>query len=287
MFFIFSFSPGCRNYEAEELEDQVAEFPEELNEKEIEVEPNEEAEKSINENPIPSDDAKHHIGETVTAYGQIIETYYNENNDEGATFLDMGGLIVLIESINREKFPQAPEEYYYGKNISVTGLIVEIKDDFVPYIKVTGPEQISINEEAAEEPIEEETIIESPETANNEEEISKDLIAIPVIEHDTEVARNSEGKWEWRTLFRETGGKIGYNLKGEGYIVDIDGNRWTTEGKLKIDRGQIEVLAGREDFNDYWVRGEEFADGYAIFTWIGEDDNGNAIEFEEKVHLLP
>jgi hypothetical protein len=250
IFLIASIIFGCKNSEVEELKEQVQELSEKLDEEEIEAEPANEAEKTINENPVPvpSNDAKHHIGETVTVYGTVVETYYNENTDEGITFLDMGGFIVLIESINREKFPQAPEEYYYGKNISVTGLIVEGED---PNMEATCPEQISINEEAAEQPIEEETIIESVTTTNTEEEITEDLIAIPVIEYNVEVTRNSENKWLWRTLFRETGGKIGYTLKGKGYIVDADGNRWATEGQLKIDRGQIEVLAGREDFNDY------------------------------------
>jgi len=47
------------------------------------------------------------------------------------------------------------------------------------------------------------------------------------------------------------------------------------------------VPPGGEDISDYWCRGDTFIDGYAVFTWTGEDENGHAIEIEERIHLLP
>ena len=49
--------------------------------------------------------------------------------------------------------------------------------------------------------------------------------------------------------------------------------------------GWSEVLCVVED--SYWCRGESFVNGYAVFTWSGEDESGHPITIKEKVHLLP
>jgi hypothetical protein len=36
-----------------------------------------------------------------------------------------------------------------------------------------------------------------------------------------------------------------------------------------------------------WCGGDAFANGFAYFTWTGEDEYGNPITLEEKVQLLP
>ena len=110
--------------------------------------------------------------------------------------------------------------------------------------------------------------------------------AIPVIEFNSELSRNDENKWIVVTKFRETGGKIGYTLKGEGWIVDAEGNKYGPWSTI-INRGEVAVPPGGEDDDDYWFEGDTFIDGYAIFTWVGEDENDHAIEIEEKIHLLP
>jgi len=120
---------------------------------------------------IPWIEVKNYIGEIVSVYGPVVTTYYDKALDEGTTFLNIGkdypdpdGFSVWIASINREKFLEAPEIYYSGKNISVTGLIVDV--DGLPHMEATYPGQIIIIEEAnevAEQTIEEETAVETVE----------------------------------------------------------------------------------------------------------------------------
>jgi tetratricopeptide (TPR) repeat protein len=110
--------------------------------------------------------------------------------------------------------------------------------------------------------------------------------AVPVAEFPQELSRDAEDRWSWTIVFKETGGKIGYTLSGEGWIVDVEGQRWGTYGSL-ITRGSVTVPAGGQAENSYWCRGDTFVDGYATFTWSGEDAHGHPITIEEKVHLLP
>jgi len=114
---------------------------------------------------IPWNEAKYYIGETITVYGPVVATYYDKDLDNGTTFLNIGknypdpdSFSVWIASINREKFLEAPEIYYYDKNISATGLIVEV--DGLPHMEVTDSSQVIVIEETnevAEKTIEEET----------------------------------------------------------------------------------------------------------------------------------
>ena len=71
-----------------------------------------------------------------------------------------------------------------------------------------------------------------------------------------------------------------------GWIADIKGNKYGPWGTI-INRGKVIVPPEGEDVDEYWCRGDNFVDGYAVFTWSGEDDNGHPITIEEKVHLLP
>ncbi len=124
------------------------------------------------------------------------------------------------------------------------------------------------------------------ETQNEYSIWKEETKAIPVIEFNSELSRDDENKWIVVTKFKETGGKIGYTLSGEGWIVDTKGNEYGPYGGI-INRGEVIVPPGGEDVSDYWCEGDTFVDGYAVFTWTGEDENGHAIEIEEKIHLLP
>jgi tetratricopeptide (TPR) repeat protein len=110
--------------------------------------------------------------------------------------------------------------------------------------------------------------------------------AIPVLEFPQEISRDAEDRWSWTTVFKETGGVVGYALSGTGWIESAEGHRYGPWGDF-VDRGTVTVTAGGEAEDDYWVRGDTFADGYAVFTWEGEDEGGNLITIEERVHLLP
>ena len=110
--------------------------------------------------------------------------------------------------------------------------------------------------------------------------------AVPVAEFPKEVNRNSDGRWSWTIVFKETGGKVGYSLSGEGWLVDAKGDQYGPWGTIS-DRGSVTVPPGGMTEDSYWCRGDTFIGGYAVFTWGGEDDNGHPITIEEKVHLLP
>jgi len=110
--------------------------------------------------------------------------------------------------------------------------------------------------------------------------------AVPVAEFPKEIKRDSDGRWSWTTVFKEMGGKVGYSLSGEGWIVDAEGGRYGPWGTTS-ERGSVTVPPGGMDDDSYWCRGDTFVGGYAVFTWSGEDDNGHPITIEEKIHLLP
>ncbi len=124
------------------------------------------------------------------------------------------------------------------------------------------------------------------ETQNEFDVWKEETRAIPVIEFNSEVSRNEKDSWILVTTLKETGGKIGYTLSGKGWIVDVEGNKYGTWGFL-INRGMVTVPSGGEGVDEYRFSGDIFVDGYTVFTWSGEDDNGHPIEIEERVHLLP
>ncbi len=93
--------------------------------------------------------------------------------------------------------------------------------------------------------------------------------------------------WGWDTVFKEVGGKIGYKVKGEGYILDPRGGRWVTQWSNTIPREEVKVPAGGSGKDSYWCSSSShnLCNGYAIFTWTGEDAGGHKISIDVKVHL--
>lgn len=99
------------------------------------------------EDAIPWHEARDHIGERITVYGPVVDTYYASGSSGRPTFLNIGNaypnpnrLTVVIWGTNRGKFAQPPEDYFLGKTVCVTGLVVA--HDGVPQIEVTSPDQI-------------------------------------------------------------------------------------------------------------------------------------------------
>lgn len=96
---------------------------------------------------ISCNETKNHIGERTTVYGTVVDTNYASGSSGKPTFLNMcyaypdpNRFTVVIRDENRGKFSQPPEDYYDGKTIYVSGLIVLY--DGVPEIEVTSPSQI-------------------------------------------------------------------------------------------------------------------------------------------------
>ena len=97
---------------------------------------------------ISWDKAKDHIGDRTTVYGPVAGTNYGATSNGKPTWLNIGKdhpsperFVVIIWGENRVNFPQAPEVYYLGKTIYVSGLIQEYNG--IPQIEVTDPSQIN------------------------------------------------------------------------------------------------------------------------------------------------
>lgn len=115
----------------------------------------------------------------------------------------------------------------------------------------------------------------------------KENPAVPVVEFSDELSRDYKDVWVLTILFKEIGGKVGYEISGSGGIIDADGNYYIKWGLTSVRRGPVTVPAGGETESIYKLTGEIFVDGYAVFTWEGEDEGGHPITIEERVHLLP
>lgn len=101
--------------------------------------------KSSDEGVISYLDAGKYIGQTKTVEGTVVKTFrYTKGN---VIFLDFhdpyqGYFTVVIWSSDWDKFPFAPEVYYKGKEVRVTGEIIEYKG--TPEIVVRDPSQIEV-----------------------------------------------------------------------------------------------------------------------------------------------
>jgi len=92
-------------------------------------------------------EAKYHIGERITVCGPVVDATWASGSNGKPTFLNLGKpypdpdrFTVVIWIQNRGNFPQAPEDYYLGKTICVTGLITEYSG--IAEIEVQYPSEI-------------------------------------------------------------------------------------------------------------------------------------------------
>lgn len=92
-------------------------------------------------------EAKDNIGQWMTVCGPVVDTHYATTSNGKPTFLNIGEdypstsrFTVVIWGDDRDKFPAAPENYYYGKKIAVTGLIESYGG--IAEIAVSSPSQI-------------------------------------------------------------------------------------------------------------------------------------------------
>ena len=96
-------------------------------------------------------EAQNYIGERTTVCGPVVDATWASGSNGKPTFLNLGSpypdpdrFTVVIWIQNRGNFPQAPEDYYLGKTICVTGLITEYNG--IPQIEVQYPSEIEIQE---------------------------------------------------------------------------------------------------------------------------------------------
>jgi DNA/RNA endonuclease YhcR with UshA esterase domain len=96
---------------------------------------------------IAAKDADKHLNETVTVTGKIFGSKFFANSN--MTLLDVDGfnpnqkLTLMISGTDRPKFKGKPEDDYKGKEVTVTGKIIDFKGK--PEIVITDPDQIKID----------------------------------------------------------------------------------------------------------------------------------------------
>jgi DNA/RNA endonuclease YhcR with UshA esterase domain len=95
---------------------------------------------------IAAKDAKMHINETVTFTGKIYSGKFFASNN--ITLLDLGGynpnqeLTIMIPATGRGKFTGKPEDDLRGKEVTVTGMIIDYKGK--PEMLLNDPTQIKV-----------------------------------------------------------------------------------------------------------------------------------------------
>ena len=96
---------------------------------------------------IATKDAAKHIGEKITVCDKVFGTKLITPSN--ITFLDLGGfhpnelLTIVIKGEDRSKFSGQPEVDYKGKDVCITGTVIDFKGK--PEIVLTDPNQIKLN----------------------------------------------------------------------------------------------------------------------------------------------
>jgi hypothetical protein len=94
--------------------------------------------------------AKAHVGETRTICGKVENTYYSRFVKDKPTFINFGRpypnhfFSIAIMGANRDMFENAPEDFFTGKSLCVTGLIETY--DNKPLVVVRDKMQIRMTE---------------------------------------------------------------------------------------------------------------------------------------------
>ena len=115
-----------------------------------------------------------------------------------------------------------------------------------------------------------------------------------VFEHRAQAGDSHAGAWQLALVPDLPGWKPDC---GEGAVMEKDAQAVCVElvGLVDISHHDFGLCGvsherntpGGKTENTYWFSGDTFIDGFAVFTWEGEDEGGNTITIEERVHLLP
>jgi hypothetical protein len=107
--------------------------------------------------------------------------------------------------------------------------------------------------------------------------------AIVDIRYAKEVGAPTNGRYMFKTFFRETGGKSGFKLTARDfYIMDPNGEKWSNSWSETV-----EVQAGGVGEADYWCDwSDHWAGGDFHCVWVGKDQAGNYISIVQIVRLL-
>lgn len=95
---------------------------------------------------ISAKEASKHLNEDVTVCDKVFSGKFFPSSS--LTLLDVGGyhpnelLTLVIKGEDKKKFKSAPDEYFRGKDVCITGKIIDFKGK--PEIIITDPEQIKV-----------------------------------------------------------------------------------------------------------------------------------------------
>ncbi len=82
---------------------------------------------------LKAEEAKNHIGETITVCDVVLDARFLESSASGPTLLNLGAafpnqhLTIFISKEVRAGFETKPEEFYKGKKVCVTGKVTEYR----------------------------------------------------------------------------------------------------------------------------------------------------------------
>lgn len=103
--------------------------------------------------PVDLADISFYTGDTVTVSGKVFSGKYLQSSPTSPTLLNLGAafpdqlLTVVIEGKDRANFMQQPENFYSGKEVSITGKVMLYKNK--PQIVVQRKDQIRITNDNA------------------------------------------------------------------------------------------------------------------------------------------
>src|SRR5437773_271730 len=101
---------------------------------------------SFAQEEIKIEDAKSHIGDSIKIFSKIYGGKYLKAEKGSPTFLNLGGpfshslVTILISDNARKLFKKAPEQYYQGALVCITGRIQMLNQK--PWIIISNPNQI-------------------------------------------------------------------------------------------------------------------------------------------------
>lgn len=99
---------------------------------------------------VTAEEAKDHVGEKVVVCGKVALAIYVQDQPRMPTYLNFGRpypdqvFSVVIRNEDRGNFPQAPETLYSGKDVCVTGTIMESETG--PQMRLQEPDNIEIQQ---------------------------------------------------------------------------------------------------------------------------------------------
>ncbi|MGZ3778862.1 MAG: hypothetical protein ACXVAZ_14465 [Mucilaginibacter sp.] len=106
---------------------------------------------------IAAKDAAKHLNQTVTIADKVYSTKLIENTN--MVLLDLGGehpnqyLTVVIKGEDRAKFNGKPEEYYKGRDVTVTGKLIDYHGKPEIIVSSPGDLKLTLNDNTIKVPL--------------------------------------------------------------------------------------------------------------------------------------